>query len=200
MSESYDKEVEAMGILLKTLGPLDPKARKAVLGYVATRLEITPLGDGEPPVDTTPDSTPPGETPATEDSAKDECHISELAAKKQPRSAIEMAVLVAYYLSHKAPKAERKQTISTEDLTTYFKIADFKLPASPQYTLPNTKNAGYLDSAGSGEYKLNPVGYNLIVHSLPRSKSTTTRQRPPKKKTGKAAKGKSKTKKPKAKA
>jgi hypothetical protein len=28
------------------------------------------------------------------------------------------------------------------------------------------KNAGYLDSAGTGQYKLNPVGYNLVVHRM----------------------------------
>jgi hypothetical protein len=109
-----------------------------------------------------------------------------LVEEKQPRSAIEMAVLVAYYLSHKSPIAERKQTISADDLTTYFKIAGFKLPNAPQYTLPNAKNAGYLDSVGGGEYKLNPVGYNLIVHSLPKDAKTTTRKRPVKKKAAKA--------------
>jgi hypothetical protein len=191
VSESYDKEIDAIGTLLKALGPLDAKARKAVIAYVEKRLEITLLDDGESSHhDATSNPTPPGETPTTEGPGKDECHITELVAQKQPRSAVEMAVLVAYYLSHKAPQEERKQTISTEDLTTYFKIANFKLPKAPQYTLPNTKNAGYLESAGSGEYKLNPVGYNLIVHSLPKTKSATTRTRPPKMK---ARKGKLKT-------
>lgn len=182
MAESYDKEIEAIGALLNALGPLDPKARKTVLDYVVRRLGIAPPELGKPPADTPPDTTPPGELPETRDSARDECHISQLVQNKQPRSAIEMAVLVAYYLSHRAPSGERKQTISTDDLTTYFKIADFKLPKSPQYTLPNTRYAGYLDSAGSGEYKLNPVGYNLVVHSMPKTTKVTTGTRPPKKK------------------
>jgi hypothetical protein len=34
----------------------------------------------------------------------------------------------------------------------------------------HTRNAGYLDSGSArGLYKLNAVGYNLIVHSLPAS-------------------------------
>ena len=198
MAESYDKEIEAIGALLNALGPLEPKARKTVLDYVAGRLGIAPPERGEPPADTPPDSTAPGEPPETGDSARDECHINDLVQKKQPRSAIEMTVLVAYYLSHKAPKGERKQTVSTDDLTTYFKIAEFKLPKSPQYTLPNTKNAGYMDSAGSGEYKLNPVGYNLVVHSMPKTTKATTRKRPPKKKPAKGKRRQSKRKTAKA--
>lgn len=185
MAESYDKEIDAIGTLLKALGPLEPKVRKTVLDYVAGRLEIARPELGEPPADTPPDSSPLGDPPEMADSDTHEPHISELVQKKQPRSAIEMAVLVAYYLSHKAPKGVRKQRISTEDLTMYFKIAEFKLPKSPQYTLPNTRNAGYLDSAGTGEYKLNPVGYNLVVHSMPKTTKATTRERPRKKKTAK---------------
>ncbi|MBA2432556.1 MAG: hypothetical protein H0V56_10655 [Chthoniobacterales bacterium] len=98
-------------------------------------------------------------------------HIKALKDEKQPKSAIEMAVVVAYYLSHLAPLADRKETITLKDLETQFKIAGFKLPKKPQFTLTNTKNAGYLDSLGAGAYKLNPVGYNLVVHSLPRHKS-----------------------------
>lgn len=193
MSDTYDKEIEAIGACLNALGPLDPKSRQAVLKYVSQRLEITTPAFDTPALDTPPDAPLPGEHSEKDASAKDECHISELVEQKKPRSAIEMAVLVAYYLSHKAAKSARKQTISTEDLTTYFKIADFKLPSSPQYTLPNTKNAGYLDSAGGGEYKLNPVGYNLVVHSMPKTGKADARKRPAKKKASK-----SKALKPKA--
>jgi len=97
-------------------------------------------------------------------------HIRTLKEQKQPKSAIEMAAIVAYYLSHIAPEKDHKEKITLKDLETQFKIADFKLPTKPQFTLTNTKNAGYLDSAGGGAYKLNPVGYNLVVHSLPRHK------------------------------
>jgi hypothetical protein len=80
-----------------------------------------------------------------------------------------MATLVAYYLSHKAPPNERKQSVNNKDIETYFKIGEFKLPSKPRFTLTNTKGAGYLDAVGDGEYKLNPVGYNLVVHSMPKT-------------------------------
>jgi hypothetical protein len=85
-----------------------------------------------------------------------------------------MAVLVAYYVSHLAAQKDRKNAISTKDIETWFKIAGYKLPTAPAFTLPNAKNAGYLDSVGHGEYKLNPVGYNLVVHSLPRDKKSSS--------------------------
>ena len=39
-------------------------------------------------------------------------------------------------------------------------------------TLPNAKSAGYFDAVGNGEYKLNAVGHNLVVHSMPRGATT----------------------------
>ncbi len=183
MASPYDQEIEAIGLCLNALEPLDVAARRSVLDYVAKRLQIVGADIGALIGESKTEPAPSNEPKDADASTKEECHISELVEKKQPRSAIEMAVLVAYYLSHKAPKSERKQTISTEDLTTYFKIAEFKLPKSPQYTLPNTKSAGYLDSAGGGEYKLNPVGYNLIVHSMPKTSMST---RPSKRKLNKA--------------
>jgi hypothetical protein len=89
-----------------------------------------------------------------------------------------MAALVAYYLSELAPDGERKDEISAADLEKYFKQAAFRLPRSLRMTLPNAAAAGYFDGAGAGRYRLNPVGYNLVVHGLPRSQETgkTTRR------------------------
>ena len=36
--------------------------------------------------------------------------------RKQPRSAIEMAAIVTYYLANMAPKADRKESVGTADL------------------------------------------------------------------------------------
>jgi hypothetical protein len=177
MSTSIDQEIEAIKTLLTTLEPLDPKVRESVLDYVLRRLDISLQVAGMPPPEGEVQSLPPGEAPSTSDKPVEELHIKDLVNEKKPRSAIEMATLVAYYLSHKAPKKERKQTITTKDIETYFKIGEFKLPTKPQFTLPNTKGAGYLDAIGTGEYKLNPVGYNLVVHSMPKSKKQAATKR-----------------------
>ena len=90
--------------------------------------------------------------------------------EKQPGNAIEMACIVAYYLEHYAPGGEKKDTITNKDTENYFKQAKFRLPKVPTQVLPDAKSAGYFDSPGRGKYKLNPVGHNLVAHSLPKGK------------------------------
>ena len=175
MSIDVEKEIEAIGVLLKALEPLESKARQSVLDYVIRRLDI-PLpstqGGALPPKT----SLPPGEPPLTPREPTDQVHIKDLVSDKKPRSAIEMATLIAYYLSHKAPQKDRTQTVNTKNIETYFKIGGFKLPTKPQFTLANAKKAGYLDSVGDGNFKLNPVGYNLVVHSMPKASEQGARR------------------------
>lgn len=187
MLSSIDQEIGAIKTLLTILEPLDPKVRESVLDYVLRRLDINLRVASMTPPEGETQLLPPGEAPATSEEAKEAGHIKDLVNEKKPRSAIEMATLVAYYLSHKAPKKERKQTITTKDIETYFKIAEFRLPTKPKFTLPNTKGAGYLDAIGTGEYKLNPVGYNLVVHSMPKSKKQLATKRTKRKKNIKKA-------------
>lgn len=96
--------------------------------------------------------------------------IRSLKVEKSPDSAKQMACLVAYYLQELAPKDDRKQTISTQDIEKYFKQAGFKLPKRLKQVLVDAKASGYFESAGRGGYKLNAVGYNLVVHGLPAKK------------------------------
>ena len=175
MPEEIEKEIEAIKTLLIALEPLNPKVRESVLGYVIKRLNISipevptslHLPEHKAPENgiTMPDISGPK---TSEKPIGQQIDIRQLKEDKSPKSAIEMAVLVSYYLSNVATENVRKETISTGDLEKYFKMAKFRLPKSLKFTLPNAKKAGYLESAGTGEYKLNPVGYNLVVHSMPK--------------------------------
>lgn len=192
MSTVIDKEIQAIKTVLKVLEPLDSKTRQSVLNYILQRLNIEMKGLREElPIDHKP-PLPPGEPGSTVGAEPKQLHIKDLVKEKEPRSAQEMATLVAYYLAYKAPKKEQKQTITTKDMDTCFKIAEFKLPEKPQFTLINAKNAGYLDAVGEGEYKLNPVGYNLVVHSMPRPKKKSSPKRPQRKKNVKKISGRGK--------
>ncbi len=95
--------------------------------------------------------------------------IRALKAQKDPTTATEMACLVAYYLKDLAPPEERKDTVTASDLDKYFRQASFRLPKAKDQLPFNVKNAGYFESAGSGAFRLNAVGYNLVAHSLPRA-------------------------------
>lgn len=174
MSEKFQAEIEAIKTLINVLEPLDDEARQAVVDYVFRRLNLT-IPNSSPPAPALPAHNPATAVPppTAPEAGTKSVHIKELKEQKKPRSANEMAVLVGYYLSHVAPTEQRKPTFNKKDLETYFKIAEFKLPEGDlRFTLTNTKNAGYLDMAGEGEYKLNAVGYNLVVHSLPRKKNS----------------------------
>src|SRR2546427_5728254 len=167
MTESVDQEIAAIKAVLAALGPLSQKARASVLEYVVKRLELPPVpglhsahdAPRQPPSDAGPPLREPSVAPP---------HIKDVKDQKKPRSANEMAAIVAHYLSNLLPTDKRKATVNQKDIETYFKIAGFPLPEQVRATLPNAKNAGYFDLAGDGEYKLNAVGHNLVVHSMPR--------------------------------
>lgn len=162
MVNNIDQEIEAIKTLIQVLEPLSPDVRKNVLDYAIKRLnvETSQASTGEPPL---------GQLEKPK-------NIKQFKEQKKPKSAVEMAVLIAYYLSHLAPDSERKKEINTKDLEDYFKMAEFKKPSKIGFTLPNAKKAGYLDSAEKGEYKLNPVGYNLVVHNMPRKDKVVTKR------------------------
>lgn len=166
MNEQVDEEVAAIGRVLEALAPLSDKARVSVIEYVAKRLDIRgpALGFAQ-----ATDEPPPAEHRIpTSPAVAAPMHLKEFMDQKQPKSASEMAALVAYYLGNMVAESERKQNIDHSDIDTYFKIAGYPLPKRLAMTLPNAKAAGYFDTAGGGAYKLNAVGHNLIVHAMPR--------------------------------
>jgi len=181
MSEPVDQEIAAIKAVLSALGPLSEKARVSVLEYVVKRLEL-PAGLGLQLTHLQPNQ-PLQELPLKETPPS---HIKDLKSQKKPRSANEMSAIVAYYLSNLAPADKRKATINPKDIETYFKIAEFPLPEQVRATLPNAKNAGYFDSAGAGEYKLNAVGHNLVAHSMPRGSGSEGK--PKKRRSGRSRK------------
>jgi hypothetical protein len=144
-----DVELKAMKVLLSALSDLDGAARQRVLAYVFTRLDLQPpvteVESGLVETDTTevPASSvrrPRGVVPT----------IIEFKEAKKPRSANEMAAVLAYFLQYEAPADERKDTVNKADLDRYFHLAKFRKPKDANFTLVNSKNAGYLDQRGRG--------------------------------------------------
>jgi hypothetical protein len=187
-----DTELQAIRAVLGALVPLKREGRTRVLDYVFKRLgiagELIPSSAPSPSLThqadafvAMPTSDLPGQTN----------DIRSLTKEKAPRSANEMAALVAYYLAELAPEPYRKQAINAEDIKTYFKQAPFPLPSSAKMTLINAKNSGYLESSSTGHYRLNPVGYNLVVHGLPAEtsgKKGAPKRKPRKKKPSRRSK------------
>ena len=167
-SVEHDAELKAMQTIVGALKLLGEEERRRVLEYVLGRYGVFFLSPGRSAetgsigviaAEAGQSNTPHGALGSIRD-------IRSLKEAKAPATANEMAALVAYYVSELAPPGDRKNEITRADIERYFKSAGFKLPANASFTLVNAKNAGYLDSAGSGQFKLNPVGYNLVVHRM----------------------------------
>jgi len=158
-----DRELEAIGSIIALLTPLDHAKRSRVLEYVLKRLQMATL---QPPAVVPREGVA---SPASAAPTRATTDIRALTAEKQPRSANEMVALVAYYLSELAREGERSDTVNADTIRRYFKMAAFPLPRVLRNVLPNATAAGYLENVSRGEYRLNPVGYNLVVHGLPRS-------------------------------
>lgn len=158
-------EVGAVSTVVKALKPMSAEARRRVIDAALILLGEPKLPANEAPVVAEPMRQPRSHRETLAD-------IRRLKEEKKPRSANEMAALVAYYLQEESPPGERKDRVSSADIEKYFKQAGFQLPGRANMALVNAKNAGYLDMLGNKEYRLNPVGYNLVVHSMPKVSST----------------------------
>jgi hypothetical protein len=161
-----DRELDAIGAILSALNSLDGESIQRVLDYVFGRLSIA-----RPSLPSQVSAISVLSTPPLRDSSPSGRPVSirDLKEEKKPNSSNQMAALVAYYLSEIASDSERKDAINASDLEKYFKQAAFKLPRTIPQALPNAAAAGYFDSIGHGLYRLNPVGYNLVVHGLPKA-------------------------------
>lgn len=182
MSE-LDAELQAIQAVIDALDPLEGEARDRVIHYAFDRLGLE-YSEGETPG--VRQDPPPGgggegggNGGGSGDAAQPQviADIRTLRNEKQPGSANEMAAVAGYYLAELASPGERRTEIGTDDIQTLFKQAGYPLPQRPRQTLPNASAAGYFEAVGGGRYRLNPVGHNLVVHSLPREQTTPTRSR-----------------------
>jgi hypothetical protein len=161
-----DPELKAIKTIMELLNPLDETGRSRVLEYVLKRLDMSAF-QSEPAL--VSDAGTSRALPLVASTIKD---IRTLTAEKQPRSANDMVALIAYYLSELAREGEASPTVNVETIRKYFKMAGFPMPRVPKSALSNATAAGYLENVSRGEYRLNPVGYNLVVHGLPRSSAS----------------------------
>lgn len=161
---------QAIDELINALKDLDDNSKVTAVKAVVEHLNI-PIGQqitsGLPKVSSSNDSLVKLNNNATSNIVD----IQTLKENKLPSNSIEMACIVAFYLNNNVPENERMDWISSKEIEKYFKQAKFPLPKVISQVLIDAKAAGYFDSGERGKYKLNPVGYNLVEHKLPRPKN-----------------------------
>jgi hypothetical protein len=165
---------EAVDLLLKTLKAFDEKQQRTLLTTVSALMDLkieapreVRLGHGDR---TAGAGTPPPSLPPPGGGDRRHEHVTDVRAlkeEKNPKSATQMAAVVAYYLKELAPDGERRDTVRTPDLEKYFKEAKYELPKKLEQVLVDSRRAGYFEVVTRGEYKLTRVGYNLVAHRLP---------------------------------
>jgi hypothetical protein len=157
---------QAIDAIVGVLEKLDAKSRDTALTAACAHLGISSVAP--------PNTVAEQQNQASHSSLDSMASVSRgivdirtLKTQKQPKSAQQMACLVAYYLQEVAPSSDRKATITADDIEKYFKQAGYKLPTKIRQVLSDGKLLGYFDPVARGEYKLNAVGYNLVAHSMP---------------------------------
>jgi hypothetical protein len=171
VSKPTDK-FEGARVVVETLKDFDSKEQEMIFRWAAESLglpEPFSAGVSSRQVLVAPNPTPaspassiaPISAPATQD-------IKSFVAAKNPRSDVEFAATVAYYYQFVAPDAEKKNSITEEDLIdAYRKMADRERPAKPYFTLNNAFHKGLLDRPTKGAFSINAVGENLVAMALP---------------------------------
>jgi hypothetical protein len=144
-----------------------------------------------------PPAKPPQPAPQHASSGTD--HVTDIrsfTAMKAPKSDQQFTAVVAYFYQIEAKPDERKEAIDADVMKEAARLAGRPQVARWNMTLTNAKNAGYLDAAGNGKFKLSSVGENLVAITLPgdggsgQSKSSSGNKKPKKKSAKKSAKKK----------
>jgi hypothetical protein len=159
------------------LTALDKDRQKRVLRWVAESLGLevgAPAAGGGGETARTPDPATPG-TPTPSPSRSSD--IKSFVESKSPKSDVQFAAVVAYYYRFEAPTADRKDTITADNLSDAARLASRRRPPNPGMTLTNAKNQGYLDSAERGQFRINSVGENLVAMTLPGGASSERKQK-----------------------
>ena len=182
---------DAAKIIVETLQGLDKTSQALAMRFAAETLGLQSV--------TQPPAPPviPASTSASSSGIAGTSHsmdIKQFTAAKAPKSDQQFAAVVAYFYRFEAPEAQRKETVDADSLLQAARLAGRKRPGNPGLTLNNAKNAGFLDSATTGKFRINSVGENLVAMTLPGNGLESS----PARSTSKKKIGKKKTAKPRA--
>jgi len=94
-------------------------------------------------------------------------NIRSFTEMKAPKSDQQFTAVVAYFYQFESKPDERKDAIDADIMKEAARLAGRPQVARWNMTLTNAKNAGYLDAAGGGKFRLSSVGENLVAITLP---------------------------------
>lgn len=158
-------DLEAVRKITEALRPFKTDEQDRIIRWAKEKLGL--LLPFEAPPQKKPEGTPiPSHTTHPPKHTHD---IKTFVNDKNPTSDTQFAVTVAYYYRFEVPEAERKDSITGNDLREACRKVN-RLPRlnDPGQTLRNAHMLGYLDKAGGpGIFSINTVGENLVAMTLP---------------------------------
>jgi len=171
---------DAAKSIVETLKGLDKPSQALAMRFASETLGLQSAVWAQTPVAPVTAASPPASQPDIR-GATHSTDIKQFTAAKAPKSDQQFTAVVAYFYRFEAPEADRKDAIDANTLKEAARLAGRRQARNWVFTLNNAKNSGYLDAAGSGQYRINSVGENLVAMTLPGNGS----QGPPKRKANK---------------
>lgn len=178
MENEKTKDFEALGIIVDALKTLEPESQRRVLMTVATFIDLHLTSASET------HHQPARHAPTPRSSAADIASFSEnrdLSPKdflrdKQPRTDVERATVLAFYLTHYRATPHFK-TIDISALNTEAAQPKF---SSASVAVDNAARSGYLVAAQKGAKQLSSLGEVFVQHLPDRdaAKTAVTNMKP----------------------
>jgi hypothetical protein len=177
-------DLEAVRTIVETLKQFKPEEQQRILRWVSEKTGL-PQVAGTFQVPVAPTVAAPAVGPAAKADGTQQ-DIKTFVDQKSPRSDVQFAATVAYYLRFEAPPAERKEYIEGDDLQQACRKAKRDRLVNPYQTLKNAHNLGLLDKGPEkATFVINTVGENLVAMSLPGGANSTDKD--PRRRTAKRA-------------
>jgi hypothetical protein len=191
-SEASTSHFDAAKAIVDAVSKLDKPSQALAMRFATETLGLQPTPQAHQPPPSASQSLP-ASAPTGGGGSAHSTDIKQFTAAKAPKTDQQFAAVVAYFYRFEAPESERRDTIDKDTLKEAIRLVGGRhQPKDPFATLNNAKNSGYLDSAGSGQFRINSVGENLVAMALPGNDAENS--------TGKRIRKKKSTKKKAAKA
>jgi hypothetical protein len=176
---------DAAKAIVEALKGLDKPSQTLAIRFASESLGVSGVAMQSPP----PLGAPSPMSPAEVRGATHSTDIKQFTAAKAPKSDQQFAAVAAYFYRFEASESSRKDTVDANTLKEAARLAGRRQAKNWTFTLTNAKNSGYLDSVGSGQYRINSVGENLVAIALPGDDSASAPKRPSKRKATKSSSG-----------
>lgn len=158
-------DLGAIKTICDALEPFDDSERERILRWASERLGIKNFVAAPTIQNQQANVThSSGQPTVTQTGGKD---IKTFLDEKSPNSANQLVAAVAYYHKFEAPLAQRKNSITADDVTEACRKGNRERPRHPNQILVNASAFGLVDKVGTGTYEINSVGENLVAVTMP---------------------------------